>query len=216
MFTSSTDPDSLRWRATMRVVFAVATLLVAIFLVSLVGGRRGELCGFQWGDVDWPERSIWVRRQLVPAQGGGNRLVPHPKGKIAHKLAIGDVGVQLLLTYQDKLRERLGEDWKPKIDGWLISYDGGTTPVRVKGIGEYLTRIGSKLEPPLKVTPHSFRHFNASSGVQGGIDLRTMQKRLGHSNIAITEGYLHSISETDQNAASVIGGMLDLPVAPTT
>ncbi|MCU1493350.1 MAG: integrase family protein [Acidimicrobiaceae bacterium] len=185
---------------------------VAIFLVALVGGRRGELCGFQWGDVDWTARTIRVRRQLVPAAGGGNRLVPHPKGRKPRTEAIGDVGVALLKRYQETLRTRRGEDWEPS--GWLLSYDGGVTPLRAKGFTTTISNLGKSLKPPLDVTPHDFRHFSVSSLTAGGIDRATIRNRHGHSTMEVAERYTHAPAAGDYEAAEFIGSLLTPPAAP--
>lgn len=44
-----------------------------------------------------------------------------------------------------------------------------------------------------KWTLHKFRHSFATSQVQDGLDIRTLQVLLGHKNIATTEKYLKSL-----------------------
>ena len=43
-----------------------------------------------------------------------------------------------------------------------------------------------------RITPHTFRHANATSLLQRGVDIRTIQEHLGHTDVATTEIYTHA------------------------
>lgn len=183
--------------------YDMATL---IFLLCLVGGRRGEACGFQWGDVDWARQQMRVERQIVPIPGG-HEVVP-PKGNKTRVEAIGEVGVRWLGGYLERLRERLGPTWSPEPKGWLVSIDGGETPTRAKGVTPHIERLGARLDPPIDARPHDFRRFSVTQLFGAGIDSRAIQERHGHYALEITERYALNVPARDQLAAEAMGSVL--------
>ena len=46
---------------------------------------------------------------------------------------------------------------------------------------------------PKRVTPHTFRHTFASHLLQANVDIRTIQERLGHSDVRTTMIYTHTV-----------------------
>ena len=59
-------------------------------------------------------------------------------------------------------------------------------------------------EPLPPLTPHKLRHTFASLLVSGGADVKTVADLLGHSNVDITNRYLHSYDEDRKNAVALI------------
>ena len=54
-----------------------------------------------------------------------------------------------------------------------------------------IKNLAEKINLNKAISPHTFRHSFASSLVQGGADLRTVQEMLGHESILTTEIYTH-------------------------
>jgi integrase len=177
-----------------------------IYLLCLVGGRRGEACGFQWGDIDWEQQIIHVNRQLVPSVGG-QREKP-PKGGKKRAEAIGAIGVRILMAYQGTQRKRFGEHWTPQPSAWLISPDGGATPMRAKNVTMYIGRLGAKLDPSIEARPHDFRRFSVTQLGIAGVDPRAIRDRHGHASIVTTERYMLRVAASDIEAADIMGELL--------
>lgn len=60
---------------------------------------------------------------------------------------------------------------------------------------------------------HDLRHMHATQLLGANLDVRTVAGRLGHANAATTLGvYAHFLQARDQDAADVIGALLDAPV----
>ena len=56
---------------------------------------------------------------------------------------------------------------------------------------------------------HSLRHTSATLLLYGGINIRQVQQRLGHSELETTQKYLHYLSEADVEAVNVLTNMLE-------
>lgn len=115
---------------------------------------------------------------LVKGKGNKERLVP-----------LNETCISALLAYL-KVRESFVNSTKSS--SFLFasrSKDGCLTRQRV---GQLIkeTALEFGLDPQT-ISPHVFRHSFATHLLQGGSDLLTIQKLLGHSDIATTQIYTH-------------------------
>lgn len=59
------------------------------------------------------------------------------------------------------------------------------------------------------ITPHMLRHTQATLLIGAGADMKTVQNRLGHSNVSLTlNTYSHAIPAKDKEAAEVFGSLI--------
>ena len=65
-----------------------------LLFAMLTGMRRGELCGVQWGDIDWLEQRVTVRRSVWQVRSTWG--VKDPKTHQVRTIALDDVAVSLL------------------------------------------------------------------------------------------------------------------------
>ncbi len=155
--------------------------LHAFFLTaSLTGMRLGELCGLQWGDVDFVKgnfivRNNYVRGNLGSTKSGKNRVIPIHQllGKVlkAHRHLRGD----FVFCREDGSPLEVNDCRKPFF--WLTKKAG-------------LPRIRF----------HDLRHSFASQLVMNGKSLKVVQELLGHGSIMMTEIYSHLSLNVHQGA----------------
>lgn len=152
---------------------AAATLSLALELLFTTGLRVGELCSIRLGDIDWTTGSIAIR-------GKGNRE--------RHVFLVDDAVTTQLRTYIHRRRPTI-----PDLDTLLLTPRGlAADPNHIRRL---LHRHVADLKLPRRITPHMLRHTAATELLRCGVDIRLVQKLMGHASISTTEIYTH-VSDT--------------------
>lgn len=150
-----------------------------IELLYQTGMRRAELVGLRDVDVDTNQKQIRVFGKRAK-----ERIVP-----------IGDGLCALIEEYRKNKREFLG-----------TGIEVGMLLVRKNRKGEWLAmdvhtlynivrmRMGD-VSTLKKHSPHVLRHTFATSMLNNGADIRTIQSLLGHASLAATQVYTHTTFE---------------------
>ena len=154
------------------------TLWLGLEILFATGIRVGELCGIRLRDIDQASGVIRVR-------GKGNRE-------------------RLVYLVDQKTRALLGR-YIGRLNGQGTSSSfllrtGRGTPVKPDFIRRNLHRLVEQAGLDKRVTPHMFRHSAATHLLAAGVDMRYVQRLLGHSSISTTEIYTH-VSDVDLQAS---------------
>ncbi|MBQ9206010.1 MAG: tyrosine recombinase [Treponema sp.] len=138
-------------------------------LIYSCGLRISEAATLQVSNLHLKERLLIVR-----GKGDKERMVP-----------FGDAAKQRLVQYLDEVRPSLVGN---KIVGEVfVNYRG--EPMSRKGIWKNFKSLEVKAGLHAKV--HTLRHSFATHLLAGGMDLRSVQELLGHSDLATTTIYTH-------------------------
>lgn len=178
-------------------------------LAATTGMRRGEMAGLRWCDLDLD------RGELVVAE---NRVVVDhqvftgtPKGGRTRRLGLDPVTVDVLRAWKrQQAAERLviGPYW-PDTDLVFVWPDG--SPVHPDVITRTYNRIRDAAELP-KMHLHNLRHAFATTSLLGGVDIKVVSERLGHSSTRITHDiYTASVPALDRAAAVLVADLYDRP-----
>ena len=137
-------------------------------LAVLYGGglRRAEVCRLDLGDYDG-------ERLIVHGKGHKERLVPLPDGARHHL---------------DRWLELRGLEAGPLLC-WV---KGGVDPTRrltVSAIDKRLRRLAKSVDGIDPFTAHDFRRTFASTMLERGADVSTVQRLMGHSDPKTTTQY---------------------------
>lgn len=182
---------------------------VLFTLALLTGYRRGELLGLEWPDIDFEHGVITVRRTSQYTNDKGMYTDTPKTASSARSTKISSALVDLLREYKiEQARTRLerGDLWAAEWDSQprLFTNLNGT-PMQPSTPEKRLGRILERAGLP-HVSLHSLRHTNATLLITGGVDVRTVAARLGHSQTSTT---MNIYAETIRNAEAAAAQVLD-------
>ncbi len=138
-------------------------------LIYSCGLRISEASGLKVSNLHMYERFLIVR-----GKGDKERMVP-----------FGLEAKNRLETYLNEVRPLLVKD--KVVDEVFLNYQG--KPLSRKGIWKNFKIYEAKCGLDAKV--HTLRHSFATHLLAGGMDLRSVQELLGHSDLATTTIYTH-------------------------
>ena len=134
-------------------------------LLFAIGVRVSELCGLNVRDIDLTRASV-----MVWGKGAKERL-----------LYIGNAEVL------DALKRYLGLSGRSPNSPLFLNRRGSR--LSEQSVRTILKKYEQKANVTLHVTPHMFRHSFATLLLEEGVDIRYIQKMLGHSSILTTQIY---------------------------
>ena len=175
---------------------------VPLYLAFHSGVRRSEMAGLRWRDIHFEERGVAIDRARVVVKGGS--VEGRTKSKSSRRLVSLSSEVIRTLTHhlegQMEIFEALGVPWTE--DCHLFCNDRGK-PYHPSSFSKAFKRITRKAGFP-DVRLHDTRHGHATILLGANVNMKVVQKRLGHSTITTTaDTYSHVLREMDVGAAEV-------------
>lgn len=143
------------------------------------GMRRAEMAGLKDVDVDTGQRQVRVFGKRAK-----ERMVPMGEGLCA-----------LIEEYRAKKRELLGEN---AANGTFLvrKYrDGSWGEMKADTLYNIIRARMGEVSTLQKHSPHVLRHTFATTMLNNGADIRTIQSLLGHASLAATQVYTHTSFE---------------------
>jgi len=194
--------------------------ITAIRIMLATGMRRGEVCGLTWGAVDFENSQIYVHQSLTasvelkdPKTFSGKRALYVEQNTLDH--------LKKWKEYQAKAIHLVMPDG-------LAVTQTDETPVCCSSYGDWLDpnhlsrwwrgygRNGETHQgfrdaigfPDLNM--HELRHTQATMLLGNGVDVKSVQTRLGHSRASVTlDQYAHAIPANDKAAADLMGAIMN-------
>ena len=184
-----------------------------ILILMGTGLRVSELYGLTRADIDFERHCIHVRRQLC-------RTAEKPYFVTPSKTKSGIRNVPMTDTVCAALRRvvkaRASTKVEALVDGCsgFLFLDKSGIPKVAMHLENYMRGVQGKFEkayskPVPRITPHVLRHTFCTNVQQAGLDVKSLQYLMGHSNASVTlDVYTHSSFESVERAFEQIAGNL--------
>lgn len=161
-----------------------------VFILFKTGMRISEFCGLTIDDIDFRAKTVRIERQLMrgsdmkyiietPKTSAGERVIP--------------ISDEVCDCFRAIIERRPTPRKEPVIDGWsnFLYLDKNDMPMVALHWEKYFQHILEKYnktykEELPKITPHVCRHTYCSNMAKTGINPKTLQYLMGHSDIGVT------------------------------
>lgn len=183
----------------------------AMIITLLYSGmRRGELCGLEWSDIDFKSGLININKSSLYTSGRGVYDDTTKNESSKRVIKIPPLVLNVLKQHkreQTLERLKLGDAWEGT-NKVFTQWNG--KPIHPDTVSGWFSGFLKRHRLP-HISVHGLRHTNATLLIAGGSDLRTISKRLGHSNMSTTANiYTHAIQSADERAAQLLDDMLNV------
>ena len=145
------------------------TTLISLELMLCTGIRVGELVNIKLDDIDIADRKI-----RIFGKGMRERFVFLPDQEICN----------LIKAY---FAVRLINE--PDHNSFLLNSRG--KPASTQFVRKLVRNVATLTSISRRITPHMCRHSAACQLLESGVDIRYVQRLLGHQSISTTEIYTH-------------------------
>lgn len=168
----------------MKTLIAQLTAQLSIEILFATGVRVSELASITLNSINISDRSIHI----------------NGKGKRERRVFIPDQELLNLIECYLKTRNL----YLPSTNVLLINSRGRAASTQY--IRKLIRYVGENAGISNRITPHRFRHSCATQLLEAGVDIRFVQKLLGHESISTTEIYTQvcdsALKETIATAAT--------------
>lgn len=158
-------------KAPARGEWDAMTARLAIEIIALTGLRVGELVKIKHMDIDHDQHQIRIH-----GKGNRERCVLFPDEMTLRKIS----------AYQEHVKNRFGGN----AEGRLL-HNGLGKAANEQYIRRTIRVYAQNANLERRITPHMLRHTAATQLLEAGLDIRYVQKLLGHASITTTEIYTH-------------------------
>ncbi len=157
-----------------------------IYLITLFTGlREGEVLGLTWNCINWDQHTITVKQQLLKNRESRVFYLGTPKNGRSRTLYVANTVLSLLQEQREK-QNLLAENNAVFQNEWDLVFTNEMgdhlSPVTVYNHFKRLVKAigcdGQRF--------HDLRHSYATSSIQAGDDIKTVQGNLGHYTAAFT------------------------------
>jgi integrase len=174
------------------------------------GMRVSEFCGLTKDDLDFENRRIFVGKQLVKENKGAYHVEKTKTESGVRYIPMTDAVYESL---QNILKNRKKPRKEMMVDGYtgFILLDQKCNPKVALHLDHHMQWTMKKYrrtrnEPLPTITPHVLRHTFCTNMANAGMDLKSLQYLMGHSDAGVTMNvYTHaSYAHAEQTMQKIL------------
>jgi integrase/recombinase XerC len=158
-----------------------ATTLLAVTLMVTTGIRVNEAVNIICPDIDLPGRTLRITG----------------KGRRERQVFLTNNWIAGLTSAYMETRAALN------LQHHLLLFNSNLDPLTPPAIRSRLAKAARDAGLTVAVTPHMLRHTAATQLIEAGVDIRYIQRLLGHASLTTTEIYTHV---SDRSLGRVVCG----------
>ncbi len=184
------------------------TFKTAIYLLVLGGLRRGECLGLMWKLVNFKEKTITIKNNLLNIRGKGVYLETPKTKKSLRTVTLPDVCFDLLKelkNQQEAMKDMFKGSWQDTDFVFKDEFGNYFNPSRLsRNWSSFMKKHNLK-----HIRLHDLRHTCATYLLSHNTPIATVSKKLGHSNIYTTlDVYTHAVDSDDVDASNLLNNMV--------
>lgn len=184
-----------------------------MFMLLLFSGMRcSEMLALKWDDILYDKKQIKVTKTIYNPDHTikGYALTPPKTYTSIRTIDIDDKILRMLKTYHTQYKQNLliyrkiNEEYHD--ENFVFCRKENGYPYSWRFVQARLDAITHKMKWRRKFSTHLFRHTHVTMLAEAGVDLATIQKRIGHKDGEITRDvYLHITSKMEKKATDALG-----------
>lgn len=152
------------------------------------GLRRGELCGLQWRDIDFNEKSFSIAKDVTYSLSAGKQVGKTKTDSSVRVLPLNEELIELLRLWQQNQIEIFSPAIIEPTSFVFSSKLDMNLPLSPDAITDWVKRTVANMGLR-DMSPHDLRHTCATLMSKSGAQAKTIQSTLGHSDIKTTLTY---------------------------
>lgn len=191
--------------------------------------RIGEVIGITWDDVDMKNKKIFIDHQLIykkAPDGKTKFMITDTKSESGHREIPMTNDIYNALADQRQYKMFIGTPRDYTVDGYskFIFTTKSGKPIAPNGFNNAMKNVveaynkretmmaeSDNRQPVLlpHISAHTFRHTGCTRMAEAGIDIKVLQRIMGHSDISITmDVYNHVNDDRIQNELEKLESMM--------
>lgn len=175
-----------------------------ICLVIYTGLRCGELAALKWSDIDFENKTISIRKNIITTYDYEDNQIKSPKIALQESTKTSEGRkIPLIKSAENILNSIKSQYNEVGLDNFVIN--NSNKMIAVYTLSDSYTNIATAagIENPLGI--HTLRHTFASLLIKKGVDIKIVSEILGHKDVSFTYNiYVHILEEQKVQAMNLL------------